>query len=300
MMDSRGVKSKAKKRNAWRLAVLVLATFAFVPRVVVAAPGKPAPKPSASASASAPALAPTVAPGPTVDFWGPGGPPPEKPPPASPPPAPVAPSAQDLPPATPSEEGQRNSRYFAFAVLVGGAFCFFLAISRRLRGDEVLPNEVAAPPAKVDWSGTAGQPQAVPQPAMPPPQPSSPQVAQPRQMSVPPAQGSNPQLAQPRQMSIPPMQGQDSPAIGEVVAGRYRIDNVLGRDELAVTYQVAASDGNTYALYALRLEHGRSPQHHGRMQEIARSWSQAPQPGRRVVDFQALPDGRPYLVIAMG
>ena len=300
-----------------------------------ASAAKPAPKagtpsfPGAPTSPPSPTYPTPVAPkaGPTVDFWNGGEPPPELPPRSS---AQPPPPEREVTPAAPGEEATRNGRNFAFAVLAGGAFFVLLALVRALRGrgdDEgaaapqaamiPLPPPPVAAPAPMTSSQDAygappGQYGAGPMsqqgPQMAPPgqygagpmsqeaQYGAPQMApqaQPRAPSMaPPGAYGAPSMPHPQHASV------DSPQVGEMVGDKYRVDAVLGSDELGVTYGVTfATLGQSCRIYVLRLEFAGSAPHHQRMSEIARASAAAPQPGFQVFDVGQLHDGRPYLVI---
>jgi len=268
------------------------------------APAKPAPKVAPAPGAPAPPTQPTlhVEPPkmPPADEWwkGNGDPPPELPPSPSAEPA----KEREVTPAAPGEEATRNGRMFAFAVIAGGLLCVLVGISRWLSGRGEGAAETAGfVPAPQPVAPAGPSPMG---PSMPPPMgpdmhagPSSmgPGMAPPHMMQGAQMQGAQMQARAP---SMAPQGPVDSPQVGEVVNGKYRVDAVLGRDDLGVMYGVTfATLGQTCRIYVLRVELAASAPHYAQMQELARTSAASPQPGFQVFDVGALPDGRPYLVV---
>ncbi len=98
----------------------------------------------------------------------------------------------------------------------------------------------------------------------------------------------------PKYLFSPPM----SPAPGDLVQDRYRIERVVEADDLAVTYDgVHEGLGQRVQLYVLRSELAGSESHHRQIVDLALTSARDPDSPRRVVDVGTLDDGRPFMVI---
>lgn len=100
----------------------------------------------------------------------------------------------------------------------------------------------------------------------------------------------------PKHLFSPPL----SPAPGDVVQGRYRIERVVETDDLAVTYEsVHEGLGQRVLLYVLRSELAGSERHRRQIVELGLSSARDPDGPRRVVDVATLDDGRPFMVFVV-
>ncbi|MFO0639094.1 MAG: hypothetical protein U0183_07770 [Polyangiaceae bacterium] len=98
----------------------------------------------------------------------------------------------------------------------------------------------------------------------------------------------------PRHLFSPPL----SPAPGDFVQERYRIERVVEVDDLAVTYEgVHEGLGQSVQLYVLRSELAGSESHHRQIVDLALTSARDPDNPRRVVDVGTLDDGRPFMVL---
>lgn len=97
----------------------------------------------------------------------------------------------------------------------------------------------------------------------------------------------------PKHLFSPPL----SPAIGDVVQGRYRIERIVETDDLAVTYECMHDAlGQRLHLYVLRSELAGSESHKRQIVDLALTSARDPDSPRRVVDVGTLDDGRPFMV----
>lgn len=100
----------------------------------------------------------------------------------------------------------------------------------------------------------------------------------------------------PKHLFSPPL----SPAPGDIVQDKYRIERVVETDDLAVTYEsVHEGLGQRVQLYVLRSELAGSERHHRQIVELALTSARDPDNPRRVVDVATLDDGRPFMVVVV-